>query len=334
MTPRKARESIEHVNERGRAEYDAKTKGLNFTKDFYSRQEALMRDPLATVGERVMAWILRRSWGEYSLYAIRDDGEPAYQRDCARELGLNKTSVSHAISYFQTRGYLEDRPKLLYPVISPVLVAPNPKKQKVAEYATFLANWKVANSANFQKWEDARSTIKFFQKLVRSEYKKSRKRTQKAPASLLEIYREESESPERADSCTLEAPSTEKRAPAETPPAEPKTPETPPLARDLLFTQIERMQKAYPDSSFAKPPVNRSDPGDKGLVDRILKTIGNTEERIIGFAVYCAGKFKGIDIRGANVKARAPGMDRGPNGVGLLVSWAEDYKRSSAEGGA
>ena len=56
-----------------------------------------MRDPLATVGERVMAWILRRSWGEIRPLRDAERWIPiAYQSDCARELKIDKRRVSAA----------------------------------------------------------------------------------------------------------------------------------------------------------------------------------------------------------------------------------------------
>ena len=80
-------QSLAQTREQARAEYDQATRGLLFTKDFQTRQEALMHDEMATIGERVMAWIVRRSWGECSLYALCENGEPAYQRDCVNDLG-------------------------------------------------------------------------------------------------------------------------------------------------------------------------------------------------------------------------------------------------------
>ena len=157
-----------------RAEYESATRGLIFTKDFQTRQEALMHDPLATVGERVMAWILRRSWGEYVLYAIRDDGEPAFQRDCAKDLGIDKKAVSHAVAYYQRRGYLENQPKKLYPVISPVLGGPPKKVVRSSDFLQFINDWKVAHSSDFHELEVARSTVERIRKVILSEYKKSR----------------------------------------------------------------------------------------------------------------------------------------------------------------
>ena len=175
--------------EQARAEYEKATQGLLFTKDFQSRQEALMRDPLATVGERVMACILRRSWGEYSLYAIKNDGEPLLQKDICDLLGVNKTRVSHTIAYYEERGYLVKKRKWLYPVISPVLLS----TEKVADirnlftkFSSFLLHWKVAHSTEFEELEVARSTVKRITKVALSDYRKVRRVEKNGGASLYE----------------------------------------------------------------------------------------------------------------------------------------------------
>jgi hypothetical protein len=196
MNSKKVAETIQQEREWAKAEYEAKTKGLNFTKDFHTRQEALMRDPLATVGERVMAWILRRSWGEYRLYALKNDGEPAHQSDCARDLEIDKRRVSNAVAYYQKRGYLEKREKLLYPVISPVLASPpSDDEEKSGEYRTFLEEWKVAYSSDFEEEKVLRSRLKEIVKVRLSLYKKSKTPPKSAAASLLEIKRDKIESP-------------------------------------------------------------------------------------------------------------------------------------------
>lgn len=330
-------EAAQQAGERDRAEYDQKTRGLIFTKDFQTRQEAVMRDRLATLGERVMAWILRRSWGEYRLYAVNADGQPAYQRDCVRELGLDKTSVSHAVAYYQSRGYLENRPKLLYPVIAPVLAAPNPKKPKVAEYATFLADWKVAHSTENLKWEDARSTNEYFRKLVRSEYKKLLKDKRKAAASLLETSKSVAETPQRAELSPLERDNLRHQTPAQDPVDEGVI--TPKEAGGLLFKQIATMQQAFPESPFAKPPINPDNVGDVGLVNRILHELGKRpdgrydEQHLIGYIVHITAQFKGWGLGGSRKPARDPSSPTGPTSLGLLVNWAQDYARIAGRGG-
>jgi hypothetical protein len=51
-----------------RWEFEEATRKLKFTKDFNPALEATMRDSLATIGERILAWIKRRAWGNYCLH--------------------------------------------------------------------------------------------------------------------------------------------------------------------------------------------------------------------------------------------------------------------------
>ena len=329
MNPQAIPETPQRARERARAEYEKATKGLIFTKDFQTRQQALMHDPLATVGERVMAWILRRSWGEYVLYAIREDGEPAYQRDCARELGIDKKAVSKAVAYLQGRGYLEDQPKMLYPIIAPQLTSPVNTREKSPEWATFFENWKVAHSADFQELEVARSTVERIRKVILSEYKKSKHQNKNGAASLLETLESNSETGKRAVLSPLEESNQRhQKAPAKPTTEERTQAEDLSNARKLLFDHVEHMQQSFPNTPFARPPINRSDPGDQALIDRILREIGTTDEsEIIGFVMLCAAKFKGIGRGGMQVQSRSPGTSNGPASLGLLVNWAKDYAR-------
>ena len=329
---------LQETREKARAEYEKQTRGLFFAKDFHTRLEAVMHDKLATVGERVMAYILRYSWGEQVLYAMKDNGEPVYQRDIVRDLGLDKTSVSHAIAYNQRRGHLEDKPKLLCPVISPALTVPTPNDKKPTEFATFLADWKVAHSTENQEWEDARSTIKKFRKVVRSEYKKLRKTAKNAEASLLETARPLPRPGQRAAVSPLEADNLHhQKAPAQTPVEDGSLAKA--EAAEYLFTEIERMQKAHKDTPFAKPLIDPNDAGDRGLVDRILTELGTTrkgrydEQHLIGFILHITAQFKGWGMGGSRRAGRYPDMPNGPKSVGLLVNWVKDYVRVSGKGG-
>jgi len=103
-----------------RWEFEEATRELNFTKDFNLALEAIMRDRLATIGERVMAWCKRRAWGNYRLYWVKDNGEPAFQVDCAAELGLDKRRVSDAMRYYVARGYLKMPRPAIYESALPV----------------------------------------------------------------------------------------------------------------------------------------------------------------------------------------------------------------------
>src|SRR5215471_17060156 len=68
-------------------EFRQATKGFSFTPNFNLALEAQMHDRLATIGERIFAWLKRKSWGNNSLRCVSQfDGEFVYQVDCARDL--------------------------------------------------------------------------------------------------------------------------------------------------------------------------------------------------------------------------------------------------------
>lgn len=335
MTPQKVLESIQQARNKARAEYDKATGHLIFTKDFQTRQEAVMHDPLATVGERVMAWILRRSWGEYRLYAVREDGEPAFQRDCVRELGISKKRVSTAVSYFQKRGYLEDRPKLLYPVISPTLTTPK-KVTDSGNFSEFMEEWKVTNSADFEEEKVLRSSLEKKIKVRLAAYKKWQKQKRKAAASLLETERRNPETDQRAVLSPFEKDNLRHQEPAQDPVDEGVI--TQEQAENLLLKEIGTMQKSHPNTPFAKPAIDPNNTGDVGLVKRILREVGSRkdgrydEQHLIGFLIHISAQFKGYGLGGTRKAARDPASPTGPKSLGLLVNWAQDYARINGHG--
>jgi hypothetical protein len=103
--------------------------------------------------------------------------------------------------------------------------------------------------------------------------------------------------------------------------------------------QIDTMQKAYPDSPFAKPSIDPNNAGDVGLVNRILHELGERrdgrydEQHIIGYLVHITAQFKGWGMGGSRKSARAPDTPSGPKSLGLLVNWAQDYVRLTGRGG-
>jgi hypothetical protein len=169
-------------------QFQAQTAGISFVKIPKDVLETTMHDELATHFQRVMAYIMRYSWGNYSSYAIHEDGTPRLQRDCAKELGIKKQAVSKAVRYGITRGYLQDELKILYPLLTPQLG--NCKKVALSgdfSWATFMEQWKVANSTDFLTLQVARSTVKRIQKVALSDYKKWRTPATNGGASLYKI---------------------------------------------------------------------------------------------------------------------------------------------------
>jgi hypothetical protein len=157
-----------------RWEYQQATRNLGFTKDFNSALEALMRDPMATYDERVMAWSRRYSWGNYHLYCVRHGAsdEPIYQVDCAADLGIKPQRVSEVMQYRVARGYLELRgkAKVIFPVISPVLTQPD-KTKKSGEYRTFLEMWQLAHAVESEELNAALATVARLKQARMAAYK-------------------------------------------------------------------------------------------------------------------------------------------------------------------
>lgn len=237
---------------KARAEYDEATKNLQFTKDFNTALEALMNDPVETIAQRVLAWLKRRSWGNFRLFAANEDGSPAFQRDCAKDLKIKKQLVSKAVSYWEQRGYLACKGKVMYPVLSPVppaLRLPGEEiVKKSPEWVTFLQLWKVTHSVDFQALEDARSVVKRIRKVILSDYKKSLASETTAAA----IKEESSESVERnplSSSSVVSLPVPERKAEEEE--------ERP----------YDQFKKLYPPDHFneaeAKPSFEGLKPEDK-----------------------------------------------------------------------
>ena len=170
-------------------ELEQTTAGLKFGKAFHTALEAAMTDKTLTNGERVMTWVMRRSFASYSLYCVNPDRTPAYAADCARELNLNPGTVSHILDFKKRRGYIDrvGTAKVIYPVIAPVL-SPVPEKVECdATYAEFLEGWKVANASTWQELENAESTAKRIRKIVLAAWHALQRPQRTGDASLYKI---------------------------------------------------------------------------------------------------------------------------------------------------
>jgi hypothetical protein len=394
-------------------EYEQATDRLLFTKDFNEAVEARMHDPLNTNIVRVEAWIRRHSHGKFSLWAIRDDGTCRLQIDCANELGLDKRAVSKSVAYLQKRGYVLEHPKRLMPALAPILSHPDLVTATTKEWATFVEEWRVANSADFGRLEVARSVVKEVRKVMREEFKrrqKSKVSETNADASLLRLQvdnqLENAGSPgltpfqidsrrkgakktqpenssveggvqsnpqlERqiaallkhknelldqinrvldcrisADTQELEAQEAQLQSQLETTDQElgilqgqqrrkstRKAEARAAIeaarseAQDRLFTEIAQMQRTFAGTSFADTPIDRDNPDHLNLIRLILDKLGQYDDNyLMGYFMLLVMKFKGIGPGGQRRKPRAPGQSTGPEGLGLLVHWAEDYAR-------
>lgn len=312
-----------------RGEYEEATQGLRFTKDFNTHLEAVMRDPLATYAERYLAWLKRYSWGEWSLYAIGIDGEPMTQRHAANDLGIDERRISKVVDYYERRGYLYKQGKRQYPVLAPQL-GPLPEKLPHSpEFLEFFENWKLAYSTEFSARELHRSELKRINKLLLSCYKKSPEYARKRAATLLKIARQLPDQPAGSESLSpYQKDQLRHRKREQQPENRPEMAEMQFDCRTFLFENILRMQRTYPNSSFAADPIDAANPKHQQLLNLLAQKLGqpDDEEYYVGYVVWVAAEFKGIGR-----KARTPGKPGGPEGLGMLVKWAEDYARIAGQ---
>ena len=305
------------------AAYEERTRPLKFIKEFQDHNLAIMSDIFEPVASRVLAWVRRYAWGEWALFAIGVDGMPKYQVDCCRELGLKPRAVSKAVSYLQWRGYIEDQPKLLTPVVSPQMGGPAPDTEaKSPEWSAFCELWNVAHSADFEKLEVARATVDQIRKVRRADYKKWREQERKAAATLLETARQLPD-PSAGSGSLTPFQESQQRVAAKKAQHGSVDGGMQSEVRNLAFSEIARMQHAYPNSSFGSDVIDPANPGHQNLVSLIFKKLGShDEEHLLGFLLWIVAQFKGL---GGKRKERRPGLPGGPEGLGLLVEWAGDY---------
>jgi hypothetical protein len=197
-----------------------------FSKDFHSSQEAIMRDETLDCEVRVLAWLKRYSWGNYSLHAVLDDrfGRPALQVDCARQLNLDPSRLSHVIARLEKRGYIQRDGRLLLPVIAPAIPGPE-KIGPSRNFGEFLEWWKVAESETFHALEVARAEVEKLGKLKLSAYKKWRASQTNAVPSLYERQRVNTEDDSAPQELGLEGNESSSSVSSELPTTPPVSPE-------------------------------------------------------------------------------------------------------------
>lgn len=275
-------------------DFQRQTSGLSVTPDFNTRLEQEMRDPLATFGQRVLAWIKRYSWGNGSLWAIHEKtGRVRLQRDCVKELGINKRRVSQVVRYYVQRGYLIDHPKLLYLIPSPILKSPIQKSPRDADFSKtvkFMDTWKVSCSTDFESYERA----KVSEKVARTE----RRRTEKVRRAAYEEWLKSQEPEVFEAPCTVLVPtsieivgrySTATSPPDDTAylPTEPKThPEHKTQSvEDLILglPAVKRLEEKLHDT-LRQPLLGQiTDELNGAPIDRLNDRINVRFERITSF---------------------------------------------------
>ena len=85
----------------------------------------------------------------------------------------------------------------------------------------------------------------------------------------------------------------------------------------LLAEAVGDMQAAYPRTQFSQDVITAS------FLERLVAAGEiETQEEAGAFCYFCASRFKG---------GRMPGRLEGPNGIGLLVRWAQDFAERRRE---
>lgn len=177
---------LSHARTARYREWRAAMHKLEFIADPRAAAKAIAHDGLAPNAQRILQWLKLRAWGSYSLYCVLDNGEPAFAADCARELNIDKSSVSRSFAYLEMRGYLQRHgvSKKLYPVMKPDTDATAERLARgKTSFAEFVENWSAANSATFEKLSAARSAIKEIRQTILTDYRAARNAERAAAAT-------------------------------------------------------------------------------------------------------------------------------------------------------
>jgi hypothetical protein len=158
-TSRRAKPTLAKVSKEDRAAYEKATGKLTFTKDFFDHQQAVIADTRNTMGERFMACVIWRAWGQNCLFCVTDDGRDAWQPDFADWLLVDKRRISDLYAHYTERGntergYLRLERKRLYPVLNPTLSpgGKSPGPTGLFEDSDFAKWWKVQAPADFSAY--------------------------------------------------------------------------------------------------------------------------------------------------------------------------------------
>lgn len=160
-------------------EFHARHGRKAFTPDFNSSLEALMQDRGATVCERVLAWAKRYAWGNYSDFAVDDEGRPLGQVDCAEQLRIDKRQVNTAVRVWEARGYLRTEGRLIYPDDSPqperrgkVI---DPYDFRSPSFRLFLQDWSHEHPDEYRLLEEARALVERLRMQIVEQYRERKK---------------------------------------------------------------------------------------------------------------------------------------------------------------
>ena len=187
-TARRTVRELAPVPREAREAYEQATAKLTFTKEFFGHQQAVIADTRNTMGERFMACVRWRAWGQNCLYCVTDTGSDAWQADFARWLGVDKRRISRLYEHYVERGYLRLEGKRLYPVLNPTLNpdGKSPGPPGLFEDSEFAQWWKVQGPEDFSEYMVLRAEVKRLEKVRLAALKKFRRSRTNGDASLYE----------------------------------------------------------------------------------------------------------------------------------------------------
>ena len=179
-----AKEAAAFYDAKRVADFNAGHSGQRFTKHFNTAIDAVIRDKSGYSDCRVLAWYIRRSWGNFSDCAVDDEtGQIALtQRDCTRDLGLSKSAVSRSVQRLESKFRLQMRGREGYPVVDPIAAAQAanvPKADYVGDnersFGEYFSNWLRENPAEAEAFTEAQQTVYRIRSNVLAQYKTSEK---------------------------------------------------------------------------------------------------------------------------------------------------------------
>jgi len=163
---------------------DAQGKKLRFTPAFNRHLEAIVADANLDVEPRASAWLLRQAWGNYSDFALNSKlGVRWTQRDCAKQLGVDESRISHVLADFKDRYLLRTEGQTLFPVADPETFALSSLKcadihklkgregENGNSWGRFRSSWLAEHPTVAEKLTQARTEIKTIVTQILADYK-------------------------------------------------------------------------------------------------------------------------------------------------------------------
>lgn len=167
VTARRTVRDLAPVPREAREAYEQATAKLTFTKEFFGHQQAVIADTRNTMGERFMACVRWRAWGQNCLYCVTDTGSDAWQGDFADWLHVDKRRISSLYEHYIERGYLRLEGKRVYPVLNPCLPGGtnSTRPNRHLKRAAFDQWWEVQAPEDFSEYSVLKARLKELEKV-------------------------------------------------------------------------------------------------------------------------------------------------------------------------